>query len=399
MKLQARDDLVAPPLAELAALDDAAFRDRFAGSPVKRIGRDRFVRNVLIAIGNSGEPALAAGGRAAAGRSVAAGARLRGLGAAHGLSRRHGCATSARTLRRRRAGRGRARGMGGERDAAPCSASASATRPQPWPSGWRHAAGRSAARRDGRTRPTRWPPRGWRMFAVRPQPAAAARGLRRRHPRPDLDRPRRGRRPGARPARGRPAARRAGWIGYLGTTGVYGDRQGGWVDEDTAIEPTLARADRRARAEAAWLASGLPVHIFRLAGIYGPGRNAFVNLKDGTARRIVKPGQVFSRIHVEDIASVLEASIARPRPGAIYNVCDDEPAPPQDVVDLRGRAAWASHRRPRSPTRRPSSRRWRAPSTRTTAGSGTSGSSASSGCTLAYPTYREGLAALLPVDG
>ena len=119
------------------------------------------------------------------------------------------------------------------------------------------------------------------------------------------------------------------WVGYLGTTAVYGDRQGGWVDETTPIEPTLARADRRARAEAAWLASGLPAHIFRLAGIYGPGRNALVSLREGTARRIVKPGQMFSRIHVEDIATVLEASMARPRPGAIYNVCDDEPAPPR----------------------------------------------------------------------
>jgi nucleoside-diphosphate-sugar epimerase len=122
------------------------------------------------------------------------------------------------------------------------------------------------------------------------------------------------------------------WVGYLGTTAVYGDRQGAWVDEDTPIDPTLARADRRARAEAAWLTSGLPVHVFRLAGIYGPGRNALANLRDGTARRIVKPGQVFSRIHVEDIATVLAASMARPNPGRVYNVCDDEPAPPQDVV-------------------------------------------------------------------
>ena len=168
--------------------------------------------------------------------------------------------------------------------------------------------------------------RGWRMFAFdreRPLPPEALAGVTHvlssiapdEAGDPVLD-------------RHGPDLREASWIGWLGTTAVYGDRQGGWVDEDTAIEPTLARADRRARAEAAWLASGLPVHIFRLAGIYGPGRNAFVNLKDGTARRIVKPGQVFSRIHVEDIATVLEASIARPRPGAVYNVCDDEPAPP-----------------------------------------------------------------------
>jgi nucleoside-diphosphate-sugar epimerase len=86
------------------------------------------------------------------------------------------------------------------------------------------------------------------------------------------------------------------------------------------------------RAEGHWLASGLPVHIFRLAGIYGPGRNALESVRAGTARRIVKPGQVFGRIHVEDIAAVLTASIARPNPGAIYNVADDEPAPPEDVV-------------------------------------------------------------------
>ena len=122
------------------------------------------------------------------------------------------------------------------------------------------------------------------------------------------------------------------WVGYLGTTAVYGDREGGWVDEASEVAPTSARGERRVAAERAWLASGLPVHVFRLAGIYGPGRSAVDQLRAGTARRIVKPGQVFSRIHVEDIAQVLEASIGRPNPGAIYNVCDDEPAPPQDVV-------------------------------------------------------------------
>jgi nucleoside-diphosphate-sugar epimerase len=192
--------------------------------------------------------------------------------------------------------------------------------------------------------------------------------------------------------------RRVGWIGYLGTTGVYGDRQGGWVDEDTAIEPTLARADRRARAEAAWLGSGLPVHIFRLAGIYGPGRNAFVNLKEGTARRIVKPGQVFSRIHVEDIANVLEASIARPRPGAIYNVCDDEPAPPDEVVthaaELMGVAPPpaqpydTAELSPMARTFYKDNRRVRNERIKRELG-----------VTLAYPTYRDGLARLLAIDG
>jgi nucleoside-diphosphate-sugar epimerase len=122
------------------------------------------------------------------------------------------------------------------------------------------------------------------------------------------------------------------WAGYLGTTGVYGDRGGEWVDESDPPAPTLERTRRRVRAEGHWLASGLPVHIFRLAGIYGPGRNALESVRAGTARRIVKPGQMFGRIHVEDIAAVLKASIARPNPGAIYNVADDEPAPPEDVV-------------------------------------------------------------------
>jgi nucleoside-diphosphate-sugar epimerase len=122
------------------------------------------------------------------------------------------------------------------------------------------------------------------------------------------------------------------WAGYLGTTAVYGDRGGAWVDESAELAPTSARGERRVAAERAWLDSGLPAHVFRLAGIYGPGRSAVDQLRAGTARRIVKPGQVFSRIHVEDIATVLEASMARPNPGAVYNVCDDEPAPPQDVV-------------------------------------------------------------------
>ncbi|MEM9048745.1 MAG: SDR family oxidoreductase [Pseudomonadota bacterium] len=126
------------------------------------------------------------------------------------------------------------------------------------------------------------------------------------------------------------------WAGYLSTTGVYGDRQGGWVDETARRDAGTARGKARIAAEDAWLAlmqdTQLPVHIFRLAGIYGPGRGPFAKVRDGSARRIIKPGQVFSRIHVEDIAAVLAASIARPNPGAAYNVCDDDPAPPQDVI-------------------------------------------------------------------
>ncbi|MGY3438298.1 MULTISPECIES: SDR family oxidoreductase [unclassified Marinovum] len=131
-------------------------------------------------------------------------------------------------------------------------------------------------------------------------------------------------------------AARAGqfkWVGYLSTTGVYGDHQGGWVDEDTPLAPSTRRGEMRAQAEAEWQAiPGLPLHIFRLAGIYGPGRGPFAKVRKGTARRIIKPGQVFSRIHVEDIAQVLKASVAQPDPGAIYNLCDDDPAPPQDVI-------------------------------------------------------------------
>jgi len=125
-----------------------------------------------------------------------------------------------------------------------------------------------------------------------------------------------------------------GWAGYLGTTGVYGDRNGEWVDETTPTLPSLPRTKRRVAAEGHWLASGLPVHLFRLAGIYGPGggRNALATVLSGRARRVVKPGQMFGRIHVDDIAQVLEASIQRPNPGATYNVADNEPAPPQDVI-------------------------------------------------------------------
>ncbi len=131
-------------------------------------------------------------------------------------------------------------------------------------------------------------------------------------------------------------AARLTWVGYLSTTGVYGDHQGGWVDEATPLTPSTARGRARVAAETEWQDllrdHGLPLHIFRLAGIYGPGRGPFEKVRDGTARRIIKPGQVFSRTHVEDIAQVLIASMARPDPGAIYNVCDDDPAPPQDVI-------------------------------------------------------------------
>lgn len=131
----------------------------------------------------------------------------------------------------------------------------------------------------------------------------------------------------------RAAASDLKWVGYLSTTGVYGDHQGGWVDETSPLTPSTRRGQARVAAEAEWQAiDGLNLHIFRLAGIYGPGRGPFAKVRNGTARRIIKKAQVFSRIHVEDIAQVLEASLRQPNPGAIYNLCDDDPAPPQDVI-------------------------------------------------------------------
>lgn len=131
-------------------------------------------------------------------------------------------------------------------------------------------------------------------------------------------------------------ARRANqfeWVGYLSTTGVYGDHKGDWVDEETPLTPATKRGIARVHAEAAWQAvPDLPIHIFRLAGIYGPGRGPFAKVRNGTARRIIKEGQVFSRTHVADIARILAASIKRPNIGSIYNVCDNDPAPPEDVI-------------------------------------------------------------------
>lgn len=128
------------------------------------------------------------------------------------------------------------------------------------------------------------------------------------------------------------------WLGYLSTTGVYGDRAGGVVDENSEIRPSTIRGSRRARAEEQWLSllqhgHHVPVHVFRLAGIYGPGRSALDSVRAGVARRIDKPGHAFSRIHVEDIVQILRASIAQPQPGHAYNVCDDVPAPSHEVID------------------------------------------------------------------
>ena len=126
------------------------------------------------------------------------------------------------------------------------------------------------------------------------------------------------------------------WVGYLSTTGVYGDRAGGIVDETAEVRPNSKRGSRRLRAEEEWhsllVNYGLPLHIFRLAGIYGPGRSALDSVRAGVARRINKPGHVFNRIHVEDIVQVLMASMAKPNPGAAYNLADDDPVPSHEVI-------------------------------------------------------------------
>jgi nucleoside-diphosphate-sugar epimerase len=188
------------------------------------------------------------------------------------------------------------------------------------------------------------------------------------------------------------------WIGYLSTIGVYGDWNGDWIDEEAPLRPTSDRSIRRAKAEQAWLdlgaATGKRVVIFRLAGIYGPGRSAVDNILDGSARRIIKQGQIFNRIHRDDIAGVLEAAIDRTPRHTIYNITDDLPAPPQDVItyaaDLLGRAPppaipfaeanlspmgasfYAENKRV-SNARAKGDLRWR----------------------LTYPTYREGLEAIV----
>jgi nucleoside-diphosphate-sugar epimerase len=185
------------------------------------------------------------------------------------------------------------------------------------------------------------------------------------------------------------------WVGYLSTTGVYGNFDGAWVDETTPLNPTTRRGQLRKAAEENWLSMpDLPVHVFRLAGIYGPDRGPFSKVRNGTARRVIKENQVFSRTHVQDIAQVVLASIARPDPGAAYNVCDDDPAPPQDVIahaaELLGmpvppaiafedadftpmaRSFYAENKKVRNDRIK-----------------------GDLGVTLKYPSYREGLAALL----
>lgn len=186
------------------------------------------------------------------------------------------------------------------------------------------------------------------------------------------------------------------WIGYLSTIGVYGDSGGAWIDESETPRPSHERTRIRVEVEKAWLALGersqKSVQIFRLAGIYGPGRNPIINL-DQRAQRVIKPGQVFNRIHVDDIAQVLLASLAKPRAGAIYNVTDDEPAPPQDVLTY---AAELTGREP--PPEVPFEKAVMSEMARSFYADNKRVSNRlireELGVVLRYPTYREGLQAL-----
>jgi nucleoside-diphosphate-sugar epimerase len=192
-------------------------------------------------------------------------------------------------------------------------------------------------------------------------------------------------------------ARQFRWIAYLSTTGVYGDHAGGLVTEETPLTPNTERGHKRLLAETQWLglwrAHGLPVHIFRLAGIYGPGRNQLLSLIDGTAKRVIRQGQIFSRIHVEDIANVLQASMAKPNPGGAYNVCDDEASPPQDVVE-HGAKLLGLPVPPAIPFEEaelsPMARSFYADSKRVS----NARLKQELGVRLSYPTYREGLGAI-----
>lgn len=189
------------------------------------------------------------------------------------------------------------------------------------------------------------------------------------------------------------------WLGYLSSTGIYGDKKGGWVDETTPPQPTGPRSAKRLAAEIAWAVfasqTDAPLHIFRIAGIYGPGRNALEALRAGTARRFDKPGQIFSRIHVDDLATVLAASIVHPAPGAIYNVCDDEPASQADVI-AHGAGLLGMVPPPLEPfaAAEPTLSEMAKSFYRNSKRVRNDKMKRELGVSLAYPTYREGLLAL-----
>lgn len=188
------------------------------------------------------------------------------------------------------------------------------------------------------------------------------------------------------------------WIGYLSTTGVYGDHDGRWVFETSATNAHSVEGARRVAAEQDWLKLGahaeVPVAIFRLPGIYGAGRSQIDRVRGGTAHRLIKPGQVFSRIHVADLAAGLEASMTRPRPGAIYHLCDDEPAP-SDVVTAFAAELLGMEPPPECPydehTASPALRRFYSENKRVS----NALAKAELGWRPAFASYREGLRAVL----
>lgn len=176
------------------------------------------------------------------------------------------------------------------------------------------------------------------------------------------------------------------WIGYLSTTGVYGDRAGGWVFEDSELRPNSTEGRRRVVAEQQWLSRG--AQVFRLPGLYGADRNVLLRLRDGTASRVDKPAHVFSRLHHDDCATALMASLTRPRPGGIYNLCDDEPASPDDVLAFGAKLMGLPL--PAFTAITPAMARFYADNKRVS----NALAKAELGWSLLYPTYREGLRAL-----
>jgi nucleoside-diphosphate-sugar epimerase len=195
--------------------------------------------------------------------------------------------------------------------------------------------------------------------------------------------------------RGSPALR---WVGYLSSTSVYADRAGGWIDDSSRADSTEAAGVQRRRAEAQWRAlaeeRGIASALFRLPGLYGPGRNALLQLAGGRARHVIRPGLMFNRLHVQDLATVVVAALQRPAARGLYLPSDDEPAPPQDVLAFAAQlgsfvlppaVAW------NDPTLSPALRRFYASNKRIDS----RGTRAALGWQPQFPTYREGLRALL----
>lgn len=187
------------------------------------------------------------------------------------------------------------------------------------------------------------------------------------------------------------------WFGYLSTTGVYGNTQGAWVDETASVNPQTARSQHRVGVESAFLNSTLPSHIFRLPGIYGPGRSILDRLRAGTAKRIDNPGHVFSRIHLDDIVTTLWASMQQPNPKTIYNVSDDEPTEPSNLVVEAAHLLGISSPEP-SPLDQANMSQMGASFWSECRRVSNQKIKDELGVVLKYPTYREGLRAILQAE-